>query len=84
MNDDKTAHQGNQNRGSAKKEVDPQLAAQVTNELIERVVAEAVNGKISCARARALANELGVPSRVVGHAAGMGGVRIGSCELGCF
>lgn len=41
-------------------------------------------GKISCAEARGLAEELGVPYGAVGKAANDLGIKIKSCELGCF
>lgn len=69
---------------SPKKELDPKWAAQVTPEITEAVVAKAVDGKVTCVRARALAVELGVPNRVVGAAADMAGLRVENCDLGCF
>ena len=44
----------------------------------------ATDGRIPCARAFALARELGVPLRRVGEVADGIGVRITACQLGCF
>jgi LAO/AO transport system kinase len=54
-------------------------------ETIERLLRDrAENGRISCAKARALAGELGVSFGEVGAAADAIGIRITNCELGCF
>jgi len=50
----------------------------------ERLTSESVEGRISCARAQAIAQTLGVSYRVVGHMADELGIRIRECQLGCF
>lgn len=45
---------------------------------------KAANGMISCHLARKLAEDLGVPYHEVGKAADDLGIKIMSCELGCF
>lgn len=69
---------------SPKKETDPKWIAQVTPEITDAVIAKAVDGKLTCVRARALADELGVPNRVVGAAADLADLRVENCDLGCF
>lgn len=56
--------------------VDPKLA--------EAVRAKAVDGRVTCAVLRRLADEMGVPYRKVGDAANAEGIKIKNCELGCF
>lgn len=54
-------------------------------ELIEqRLREEAKDSRISCSRARKLAEELKVPYREIGDAANHLGIKIRNCELGCF
>ncbi|MCF8010340.1 MAG: hypothetical protein K9L17_05180 [Clostridiales bacterium] len=43
-----------------------------------------VNGKISCTSARKAAEELGMPMNEVGKLCDELGLKIHSCELGCF
>lgn len=50
----------------------------------EAVRRAAVDGKISCTRARRLAGELGVSPKEVGQAADELKIKIHACELGCF
>jgi hypothetical protein len=57
---------------------------QFMEKVVERVKAEAKEGKIACKRAFELAEELGVPLREVGKAANLAEVRIAACQLGCF
>jgi hypothetical protein len=52
--------------------------------LVEKVKAEAVDGKLACHKAFALAEKFGVPIRKIGDACDVGDVRIVSCQLGCF
>jgi len=66
------------------KRVDPRWAGQVTEELLDAVRAKAVDGRVTCAVLRKLAEDTGVPYAVAGAAADMAGVRVRDCELGCF
>lgn len=52
--------------------------------LVEKVKAEAKNGKLACKRAFELAAELKTSPREVGKAANEAGVKIAACQLGCF
>jgi tRNA (adenine37-N6)-methyltransferase len=52
--------------------------------LVEAVRGSLINGKLPCAVAYRLANELGVHVSEVGHAADASGVKISVCQLGCF
>jgi LAO/AO transport system kinase len=55
------------------------------NDEIERILKErAEDGRISCAEAWKIAEELGVPRKDVGRAADETGVRIKDCQMGCF
>lgn len=63
---------------------DPRFTAQVTPELTEAVKAKAIDGRITCPVLRKLAEETGVPYRVVGAAADAAGVKVKNCDLGCF
>jgi hypothetical protein len=44
----------------------------------------ATNGVLTCHDARALAEKLGVEYALVGQACDEAGVKVRSCELGCF
>jgi hypothetical protein len=52
--------------------------------VLEAVRQTASDGRIPCATARRLAEDLGIDYGRVGAAADTAGVRIVSCELGCF
>jgi len=53
--------------------------------LIEKLLKERSNdGKITCAEARKIAEELNVPYIEVGRAANELKIKIRKCELGCF
>jgi len=53
--------------------------------LIERLLTERSNsGKITCAEARKIAEELGIPYIEVGRVANELKIKIRKCELGCF
>lgn len=52
--------------------------------LREEMLKKAVDGKLTCAAARQIAEELGIPYAEVGAAADELGVRIKNCQLGCF
>ncbi len=54
------------------------------DELKEEMLKRAVDGRVSCAVARKLAEDLGVSYREVGAAANDLGIKIENCELGCF
>jgi hypothetical protein len=53
-------------------------------ELKEEMLKKAVNGRLSCAAARKIAEKLGVSYKEIGSAADALGIRIKSCQLGCF
>lgn len=53
-------------------------------ELKEELLKKAVDGKISCAVARKIAEGTGLPYKEVGAAADELGIKIKNCELGCF
>ncbi|MEW6428806.1 MAG: hypothetical protein AB1568_12320 [Thermodesulfobacteriota bacterium] len=44
----------------------------------------AVDNRIACAAAQAIARELGISPREVGEVADAEGLRISKCQLGCF
>lgn len=50
----------------------------------EAVKAAAVEGRVPCAAALALARRLGVAPSQVGQAANELGIKIADCQLGCF
>ncbi len=52
--------------------------------LVEAVRRSLVNGKLPCAAAYRLAEEMGVHVSEVGHAADASGIKISVCQLGCF
>ena len=52
--------------------------------LKETLSEAALHDKISCAKARALAEQLGLSYKQVGEAANELGIKIHSCQLGCF
>ncbi len=55
------------------------------NKEIEKALQKYIlDGKISCAVARKIAEDLGVPHKEVGEAADQLGIRIKDCQLGCF
>jgi hypothetical protein len=53
-------------------------------ELKEEIMKRAGGGKLSCAVARKIAEELQLTYKEVGEAADELGVKIKNCELGCF
>lgn len=53
-------------------------------ELKQEMLKRAADGKLSCAVARKIAEDLEVPYREVGDAANELGIRIKNCQLGCF
>jgi len=56
----------------------------VPQKVIDAVKKAAVDNKIDCERAQALAGELGVPMLVVGRALNLLNIKIEQCQLGCF
>jgi len=68
----------------SQKDVDPRIAGQVTPEMIEVVRTKARDGRITCPVLRKFAEDTGVPYKVAGAAADAAGVRVKSCDLGCF
>jgi hypothetical protein len=56
----------------------------IPEEVLEAVRKEAVDGRLACARAQALAGELGVPIPLVGRALDLLDIKITECQLGCF
>lgn len=50
----------------------------------DRLAAAAVDDRINCAGALAIAKALGVPAREVGRVADRLHIRIANCQLGCF
>jgi hypothetical protein len=53
-------------------------------ELREEIMKKTVDGKLTCAVARKIAEDFGVPYSEVGSAADELDIRIKSCQLGCF
>jgi len=53
-------------------------------ELKQEMLKRAADGKLSCAVARKIAEDLDVPYQDVGDAADELGIRIKNCQLGCF
>ena len=60
------------------------LAADRRAEVIAAIRGALLNGKLPCPIAFKLARELGVGTRHVGQLANEEGIRISSCQLGCF
>ena len=57
----------------------------MNEELIKRRIRdESGEGRIQCAKALRLADELGVSPREIGKAANKQGIKVSSCQLGCF
>lgn len=57
---------------------------EVTPEIKQAVSEKAVDGKIECAVARKVAEDLGVPYKAAGEAANELGIKVKNCDLGCF
>jgi hypothetical protein len=64
--------------------IDKVKSAKIDDKVIEEIKKKTVGGKLSCAAARQIAEELGVSYRDVGEAADMLHVKITGCQLGCF
>jgi hypothetical protein len=56
----------------------------MNDRIIEEIKKKAIEGKLPCAAARQIAEELGVSYRDVGEAADLLRIKITSCQLGCF
>lgn len=60
------------------------VEGEVPPEVMEEVKAAAVDNRITCERAHALAGELGVEKAVIGRALDLLDIKITECQLGCF
>jgi hypothetical protein len=56
----------------------------MTKELDEKIRASLVDGKLPCAVAFKIAKQLNISTKEVGEACNKLGVKISSCQLGCF
>ena len=56
----------------------------MTKELDEKIKASLVNGKLPCGVAFNIAMQLNVSTKEVGKACDKLGLKISSCQLGCF
>ena len=54
------------------------------SELKEELLKNARDGRLSCAVARRLAEQFGLPYKDIGAAADELGIKIKDCQLGCF
>lgn len=50
----------------------------------QEIQKRAIDGRIDCAVARKIAEDLGVTYKEVGEAADKLGIKIKACQLGCF
>ena len=50
----------------------------------QKVKLIAKDGRLACAQAMDIANSEGVPPIIVGRAADAAGIKISTCQLGCF
>ena len=57
---------------------------EIEPEVLAKVKESAPEGKITCSRARELAEQLKVPPAIIGKACNALEIRIKACELGCF
>jgi hypothetical protein len=64
--------------------MDKVKSTKMNDKVVEEIKKKAIGGKLPCAAARQIAEELGVPYRDVGEAADMLHVKITGCQLGCF
>ncbi|MDD3717570.1 MAG: hypothetical protein PHP28_02765 [Actinomycetota bacterium] len=60
------------------------MSSEMDEKVMEAVKAKAEEGRISCAVALKLAEEMGVPAAEVGKAANALDIKIVKCSLGCF
>ncbi len=56
----------------------------MNNEIEQRVKESLVNKKLPCVNALRIADELDVPPKLVKETADEMGIKISSCQLGCF
>lgn len=56
----------------------------MTKELEEKIKASLANGRLPCAVAFKIAKQLNVSTKEIGEACNQLGVKISSCQLGCF
>lgn len=56
----------------------------IDQKVLDRVKAAAEDGRLTCPKARRIADELGVPAKVVGQACNELKIKISGCVLGCF
>lgn len=56
----------------------------MNEELKQKLKNKAADGKLPCAEARKIAEDLDLPYKEVGEAADELGIRIKNCQLGCF
>jgi hypothetical protein len=64
--------------------IDKVKPEKINDKVVEEIKKKAIGGKLPCATARQIADELGVSYRDVGDAADLLRVKITSCQLGCF
>ncbi|MHB8170151.1 MAG: hypothetical protein ACYDG6_01200 [Thermincolia bacterium] len=57
---------------------------QIDQKIIDAVRQGAIDGRLSCAKAEELAEELGVRRAVIGQVCEELKIKIKSCQLGCF
>ncbi|MGB9716335.1 MAG: hypothetical protein ACPL1G_08020 [Thermodesulfovibrionales bacterium] len=60
------------------------MSAGKKEKILEEVKKRATDGRLSCAIARKIAEDLGVSYRDVGDAADSLQIKITNCQLGCF
>ena len=68
--------------GFKDKKIDENL--KIDDALATAIRARLRDGRLTCAAAFAIAEELGVPRREVGRAADALGIRLSHCQLGAF
>ena len=56
----------------------------MTDEIEKELQKHIHNGKVPCAVARKIAEDLGVSYKEVGEAADRLAIKVAACELGCF
>lgn len=61
-----------------------EASKEVKQEYIDAALAIAKDGRISCERARKLAEELGISKTLMGAAIDVADLRVVDCGLGCF